>query len=194
MYVSRFFYETLFTTIREICQGTLPIEQLSIRHNMTIAKDNKDKKEDVIASSKVHKECVERENKNRSPIETNMKEDSKNANTIHDRAIGSELTNKTHNDQIESNSWEKNVKCDDSENCEHTKVGIDIDTHRKDGSMSVKHLHTCKAIQNDDTLNKNKRRRRVEDHGLNNAKCGLKTNVEYEKDTNKNIQDVQTRK
>ena len=123
-----------------------------------------------------------------------MKDKNKNANTIHDRAIGSELMNKTDDDQIESNSWEKNVKCDDGANRERTKVGININTHRKDGFMSVEHLHTCKAIQNDDMLNKNKRRRRVEDHGLNNAKCGLKTNVEYEKDTNKNIQDVQTRK
>ena len=60
--------------MREICQGTLPIEQRSIRHNIKIAKDNKVKNKDVKKSYKVHKECVGQENKNRNLIETNMKD------------------------------------------------------------------------------------------------------------------------
>ena len=95
--------------------------------------------------------------------------------------------NKTDDDQIESNSWEKNIKCDDSVNRERTKVGININTHREDGFMSVKHLHTYKEIQNDDMLNKNKRGRRVEDEEWNNAKYGLKNKVNYKKNTSKNI-------
>ena len=47
MHASRFFTRplggSLFATMRDICQGTLSIEQLSIRHNKKVAKE-KDKK------------------------------------------------------------------------------------------------------------------------------------------------------
>ena len=54
---------SLFAMMRDICQGTLTIEQLSIRHNIKVAKE---KGKEV--SSEVHKEFVERENKNLKQI------------------------------------------------------------------------------------------------------------------------------